>query len=203
MFVFVKQRKMLRFTQVVLMLSVISLGVFSQHIFDDVEHSGDYESEVKLFQPTRPSGRKSLTVPLRSTKRTTKATTTKTTTTTTKQPMRSVELRKSDLQIDLNDFLELLPTDEIKEKIEEYYRNDMDVQHIFEYLSSKEFHELRKYLLDMQDVKEVLQYLNRKGFNVKLLIRKVGHRLGITKMRPPVRLSAHTLDSGNLGLSTK
>lgn len=84
----------------------------------------------------------------------------------------------------MNDFIELIPKAEIKAKIDEYYRNDMDTQHIFEFMHSKEFQELRRSVLDMADVKEILQYLNKNGLNVKGAVRKVDNRLGISKIRP-------------------
>lgn len=92
--------------------------------------------------------------------------------------------KQSHLNDDVNDFIELIPKAEIKAKLEEYYRNDMDVQHIFEYVHGKEFHELRRNLLELADVKELLHHLSRNGLNVKGVVRRVDNRLGISKIRP-------------------
>lgn len=91
--------------------------------------------------------------------------------------------RRADLNDDVNDFVDLIPKAEIKAKLEEYYRNDIDIQHIFEYMHGKEFLELRKSVVDNSDVKEILQYLNKKGLNVKSVLRKIDNRLGISKIR--------------------
>lgn len=91
--------------------------------------------------------------------------------------------RKADLNDDVNEFVELIPKTEIKAKIEEYYHNDMDVQHIFEYMHGKEFLELRKNILELADVKDTIQYLNKNGLNIKSVLRKLDHRLGISKIR--------------------
>lgn len=99
------------------------------------------------------------------------------------RPLTKAKQRKADLNDDVNDFIDLVPKIEIKAKIEEYYRNDMDIQHIFEYMHGKEFLELRKNILELSDVKETLQYLNKNGLNVKSLIRKLDHRLGVSKIR--------------------
>lgn len=162
----------------------MTTSLFAQQFIDEVEQSGDYEAPIYPVP----------TVPLQP-----KTTIRTTTTTTTKQPAphRPIDGKKLDLQSDINDFLELIPIDDVKEKLDEYYRNDFDVQHIYDYVTSKEFLELKKHLLDLQDVKEVLQYLNRKGLNVKMLVRKFGHRLGITKMRPPKQTHVH--DTGIQG----
>lgn len=92
--------------------------------------------------------------------------------------------KQTNLNEDVNDFIELIPRLEIKAKLEEYYRNDMDAQHIFEFMHSKEFQEMRRTVLEMADVKDVLQYLNRNGMNIKGVVRKVDNRLGISKIRP-------------------
>lgn len=152
-------------------------SLIAHNFNDEFEHSGDYESGIT--QSNAPV---------------------KTKTVATDQPSqthRPNDVKKNDLQGDINDFLELIPVDDVKDKIEEYYRNDMDVQHVYDYLISKEFYELRKHILDIQDVKELLQYLNRKGLNVKMMIRKIGHRLGISKMRPIKQ--THNVDAVNLG----
>lgn len=99
------------------------------------------------------------------------------------RPITKAKQRKADLNDDVNDFIDLVPKAEVKAKIEEYYRNDMDVQHIFEYMHGKEFLELRKNILDSADVKETLQYLNKNGLNAKSVIRKLDHRLGVSKIR--------------------
>lgn len=106
-----------------------------------------------------------------------------TTTTSTQRPQSKAKQRKADLNDDVNDFVDLIPKMEIKSKIEEYYRNDMDVQHIFEYMHGKEFLELRKNILELPDVKETIQYLNKHGLNVKSVVRKLDHRLGVSKIR--------------------
>lgn len=92
--------------------------------------------------------------------------------------------KQINLNEDVNDFIEIIPKSEVKAKIEEYYRNDMDTQHMFEFMHSKEFQELRRNVLDMADVKDILQYLNRNGMNVKGVVRKLDNRLGISKIRP-------------------
>lgn len=105
------------------------------------------------------------------------------TTTPQPQPQPKGKQRKADLNDDVNDFVDLIPKVEVKAKIEEYYNNDVDVQHVFEYMHGKEFLELRKNILELSDVKDAFQYLNKNGLNVKSVIRKLDHRLGISKIR--------------------
>lgn len=103
---------------------------------------------------------------------------------TTPQPQQPKgKQRKADLNDDVNDFVDLIPKAEVKAKIEEYFNNDVDVQHVFEYMHGKEFLELRKNILELSDVKDAFQYLNKNGLNLKSVIRKLDHRLGISKIR--------------------
>lgn len=110
--------------------------------------------------------------------------------------------KQPNLSEDVNDFIEIIPKSEIKAKIEEYYRNDMDTQQIFEFMHGKEFQELRRNVLDLADVKDILQYLNRNGMNVKGIIRKIDNRLGISKIRPTSLSYASPQSLGKVKLAT-
>lgn len=184
-------------------LSMMSFGfvlttlVLTSHVLpfklsDDSEHSGDYDLSINTFgievekveQEQQSKIDDDILMKLFS---------------NVQQKTPNVSKKKTDLQGDFNDFIDLLPTDELKEKIAEYYRNDMDIQHISEYMSSKEFYELRKHFLDTHDVKELLQFLNRKGINVKNLLRMVDHRLGISKIRSQPTQSATESNQQFLG----
>lgn len=99
---------------------------------------------------------------------------------------------QTNLNEDVNDFIELVPKSEIKAKIKEYYLNDMDTQYIFEFMHKNEFQELRRYALDIPDVKDFLQYLNINGININGIVRKVDNRLGISKIRRTILSNSYT-----------
>lgn len=174
---------------VLLVAATITVAVSSyklrDNIDDDIEQSGDFQSNIN-------SHKKLYTDQYRTQEKVDDQSIMKSFSNEQKQkqpqtPARQAHTKKpkqTNLNEDVNDFIELIPRLEMKAKISEYYRNDMDTQHIFEFMHSKEFQELRRTVLEMADVKDILQYLNRNGLNIKGVVRKVDNRLGISKIRP-------------------
>lgn len=68
-------------------------------------------------------------------------------------------LEQRSLQDDLQDFLDLIPFEQIKNTIQEYLDNDAEVQEAFEYLKSDEFAAAWKYAIEHPDILEILDYL--------------------------------------------
>lgn len=89
------------------------------------------------------------------------------------------------LQNDINEFIDLIPIAEVKKKLLEYYKNDRDVQLIYDYVNGKEFQAMKKKLLDVREIKEFQQYLNDIGMNIKEIFHKLDNLLGMSKMKPP------------------
>lgn len=167
--------------------TTITAAATSRSPEDNSEQSGDFESSLNPFNVEIPdlsekSNEDDVTKAFASQQQRQRNKQQKTTN-NAQRPLTKAKQRKADLNDDVNDFIDLVPKAEIKAKIEEYYRNDVDVQHVFEYMHGKEFLELRKNILELADVKETLQYLNKNGLNVKSLIRKLDHRLGVSKIR--------------------
>lgn len=162
---------------------------------DSIEHSGDFNAEINPFNAEMPdlnekSNEDDVTEAFsnqqqRHRKQQQQQQNQKLATviSSTERSQIKPKSRKADLNDDVNEFVDLVPKSEVKAKIEEYYRNDMDVQHIFEYMHGKEFLELRKHILELADVKDTIQYLNKHGLNIKSVLRKLDHRLGISKIR--------------------
>lgn len=94
------------------------------------------------------------------------------------------------LQSNINEFIELIPVTEVKKKLMEYYRNDRDVQQIYDYANGKDFLAMKKRLLDVREIKDFQQYLNAVGLNIKEILHKLDTLLGISKMKPPPNRNA-------------
>lgn len=88
------------------------------------------------------------------------------------------------LKNDINDFLGLIPSKEIKEKILEYYRTDKDVQQIYDYMNSKEFKTLRKNILEICEVKDFINYLDIIGLSIKEIYNKIDNLFKFSKSKP-------------------
>lgn len=155
---------------------------------DELEQSGDYEIRVISFTTQQTDSHMSLnedeiTKAFANQHQKQPNQQTKSDKAGRKQSNGKQQNRKLDLNDDVNDFVDLIPKAEVKAKIEEYYRNDIDMQHIFEYMHGKEFLELRKSILELSDVKDILQHFNKNGLNVKSILRKLDNRLGVSKIR--------------------
>lgn len=166
---------------------IVSAYKLRDSIDDDIEQSGDFDLSVNPYRNLHPdqhqSQRKFDDVSVMKSFSKQQKEKQPTIPTRQSQPDKP-KPKQTNLNEDVNDFIEIIPKSEIKAKLDEYYRNDMDTQHIFEFMHSKEFQEMRRNILDMADVKDILQYLNRNGLNVKGVVRKVDNRLGISKIRP-------------------
>lgn len=97
------------------------------------------------------------------------------------------------LQMNINEFIELLPVGEVQAKITEYYRNDADVQHIVSFANGKEFWTMKKNLIEVPEVKELETFFQHIGVNIKETLNKFDDLLGISKIR-----QLHQCKSGKL-----
>lgn len=96
---------------------------------------------------------------------------------------------KLKLQSDIMEFVELIPGEEVKAKITEYYKNDEDVQHIFNYVSGKDFWSMKKLMFEVRQVKEFEQYFINIGVNFKEILNKLDDLLGLSKLKPQSQLN--------------
>lgn len=170
-----KEQKMQHYLLFLLCITFYIVQVFSYKLYpDDIDHSGDSDLEKLLDIVEEESTKQTIqddTILKLFSKHYQKVKHTQTN-------------RKTNLNDDIIDFIDLIPAVEVKAKLDEYYRNDIDVQHIFEYFNSKEFLEFRKHILDLDDVVDILNYLNANGLNIKTLLKNVDDRLDISKMKP-------------------
>lgn len=160
---------------------LVSSYKLREHIDDDIEQSGDFDLSHDSHKIIRDQAQQKVNE-----QEIIKSVSNQQKQFSTMQKLYSEKSNsaQTNLNEDVNDFIELIPKTEVKEKIEEYYRNDMDTHHIFEVMQSKELQELRRNVLDMAEVKDILQYLSRNGMNIKSVVRKIDNRLGISKIRP-------------------
>lgn len=99
---------------------------------------------------------------------------------------------QSNLLKDIQDFIDLIPVPDVRAKIQEFYRNDRDVQQIYDYVNGKEFLSIKKKLLDVREVREFLNYLNGIGLNIKEILHRVDGLMGISKLKPPSNRNTST-----------
>ncbi|XP_015127123.1 uncharacterized protein LOC107048468 [Diachasma alloeum] len=97
--------------------------------------------------------------------------------------------QRRSVQSDLEDFVMLLPVEEITKIGIKYLMNDADVQEAVKYIRTDEFKNLLMELQEEQDVSDFLKYLNDSGVNVYNIVNFLNDFLGVPHYPRPVRIS--------------
>uniref|UniRef100_A0A1L8DR69 Putative microvillar protein with insect allergen related repeat n=1 Tax=Nyssomyia neivai TaxID=330878 RepID=A0A1L8DR69_9DIPT len=85
---------------------------------------------------------------------------------------------KLDLKQDIDDFVDLIPKEEIQNLTRNYFFGDSEVRFAYEYCQSEEFHALREKIVNLPEVKDFLVYLNDSGLNLVELVNKLAGIVG-------------------------
>ncbi|EDS38790.1 G12 [Culex quinquefasciatus] len=88
------------------------------------------------------------------------------------------------LNEDLQDFLALVPVDKFVALALDYYQNDKEVQHAFEYLQGEEFSTIWDQLFALKEIKELLKYLHDAGLDVYNWLNVVADVFGLNHVKP-------------------
>uniref|UniRef100_A0A6V7I5S7 Protein G12 n=1 Tax=Bracon brevicornis TaxID=1563983 RepID=A0A6V7I5S7_9HYME len=111
--------------------------------------------------------------------------------------LNSSPIHTRSLEDDLDDFLELLPIEDILPVVQEYLENDEEVKHAVEYVKSENFKKLLQEVESIEDVVEFFKYLDESGLRVFELIDKLHEAIGLPPLRPVKRA---TITGGMAGL---
>ncbi|KAK0075276.1 hypothetical protein PV325_007133, partial [Microctonus aethiopoides] len=90
------------------------------------------------------------------------------------------------LHDDLEDFLALIPVDEVSSIFLEYVTHDKEVQYVVEYVQTSEFRELVKAIESIQDVVTFYEYLQESGLDIYYLVNKLHEFIGLPPLVPRV-----------------
>ncbi|XP_043482077.1 uncharacterized protein LOC122511091 isoform X2 [Leptopilina heterotoma] len=106
----------------------------------------------------------------------------------------------SGLENDLNDFLALVPVEEVEGIVLEYLSHDADFQQTLEYLVSKDFTSLILEIEAMPDVKAFIKYLHDSGLNVYKYLNQLHDFLGLDHFVPLMEEMTRGITGGLPGL---
>lgn len=87
--------------------------------------------------------------------------------------------RRLTLRSDIGDFLDLIPADEVRQRVDTHYLRDADVQTALAYINGKEFAAL---LHDVREVQDFEYWLSRAGVNIKEVLNRLADLLGLSKL---------------------
>ncbi|XP_057333258.1 uncharacterized protein LOC130672630 [Microplitis mediator] len=91
------------------------------------------------------------------------------------------------LHDDLDDFIGLLPLEEITIVVSRYLQNDEEVKSVIEYIQSDEFREFVKLVEAIEDVIRFYDYLHESGLDVYDLVNKLHDFIGLPPLIPPTK----------------
>lgn len=89
------------------------------------------------------------------------------------------EVEDSALEASLESFLNLVPTENIRNVSAEAYLESEAVRESFNFLRSREFLDAKDRLLEAPEAQEFIKFLNQSGLNVTRFVRKVSNLTGI------------------------
>lgn len=83
------------------------------------------------------------------------------------------------LEASLERFLDLVPSDRIRNITADSYLENEPVREAFNFLRSREFLNAKDKLLASPEAQEFVKFLNQSGLNLSRFVRKVSNRTGI------------------------
>ncbi|CAD6240056.1 GSCOCG00002481001-RA-CDS, partial [Cotesia congregata] len=107
---------------------------------------------------------------------------------------------KRSLRDDLDDFVRLLPLQEIEKVVVLYVEHDEEVKSVIEYVQSEEFVELVREVESIEDVIRFYDYLHESGLNVYDLINKLHDFVGLPHLPKPSGSLKKVTTNGVAGL---
>uniref|UniRef100_A0A1L8DRE9 Putative microvillar protein with insect allergen related repeat n=1 Tax=Nyssomyia neivai TaxID=330878 RepID=A0A1L8DRE9_9DIPT len=94
------------------------------------------------------------------------------------------KLQPRGLDQDFQDFLELVPLEDIIKVALDYLTNDKEFQQAFAYLQSKDFAKVWEGVFKLKDVKDCLKFLQNAGLDVYDLLNQLGGLLNLPPVKP-------------------
>ncbi|XP_020278924.1 protein G12-like [Pseudomyrmex gracilis] len=86
---------------------------------------------------------------------------------------------------DIQEFLDLLPQDEIFAITLEYYSSDKEFKAMVKYLKSKDFKKLVKDVEALPEIEELMDYIHDAGIDIYAIVNSMNDWLGLPRLTPP------------------
>lgn len=92
---------------------------------------------------------------------------------------------RGELYKDIQEFLDLLPTDQMLEICVNYLSDDAEVQNAFQFLQSKEFKDLVLQVEALSEIRTLMNYIHNAGIDIYKIVNALNNWLGIPPLTPP------------------
>lgn len=92
---------------------------------------------------------------------------------------------RGELYKDIQEFLDLMPVDQIFQITLEYYTQDAEFQKMIKYFQSEGFKELVKDVEALPEIKVLMDYIHNAGIDVYKIVNLINSVLGLPSLTPP------------------
>lgn len=90
------------------------------------------------------------------------------------QPIKHYELKPVHrLQYDLNEFLDIIPVDEIKNLTIYFYTNDEKMRESYNFMKNEGFSEMKRQLSELTIMDKLSQFFNESGVNLDRIDKRL------------------------------
>jgi len=103
---------------------------------------------------------------------------------------------RGELYKDIQEFLDLLPQDEILAITLQYYAEDKDFQNMLKYFQSAEFKDLVVDVEALPEIKVLMDYIHNAGIDIYKIVNLLNEVIGLPSLTPP---STFVITSGITG----
>nr|CAD7605346.1 unnamed protein product [Timema genevievae] len=102
-------------------------------------------------------------------------------------PLMSTVKSTRTLKDDFQDFIDLIPVDDIVAIALDYISNDAEVQAVLEYLQSDDFKAIVEEVNESQEAIDLYDYLYKSGIDIYTFLNKINDLLGLPHVEPKTR----------------
>ncbi|XP_012227643.1 protein G12 [Linepithema humile] len=92
---------------------------------------------------------------------------------------------RGELHKDIQEFLDMLPQEEIFAITLEYFSEDKEFQAMVEYLLSDEFRDLVKEVEALPEIKVLMDYIHEAGIDIYTIVNLLNEMIGLDPLTPP------------------
>ncbi|KAH0948435.1 hypothetical protein HN011_008391 [Eciton burchellii] len=105
---------------------------------------------------------------------------------------------RGELHKDIQEFLDLLPQEEILAITLQYYAEDKEFQNMLKYFQSQEFKDLVVDVEALPEIKILMDYIHNAGIDIYKIVNLVNEALGLPSLTPPSTFVIGTQITGGI-----
>lgn len=106
---------------------------------------------------------------------------------------------RGELYKDIQDFIDVLPQEEIFAITLQYYSEDEEFQNMVEYFQSKGFISLVKDVEKLSEVKKLMDFIHNAGIDIYKIVNMLNDLLGLGHLTPPDYAATKQISGGIRG----